>query len=88
MLQSNKQMALFHVNIRWILVMAQIFGLLPVRGVTSHKLENLVFTWCSKRVALALVVIIGSTFTMVMSLYRIFLVGYTLHRMSEFVFIY
>lgn len=84
MSEPTKQVPQLHKDIQYIAVLAQIFGLLPVKGVLSNKLENITFSWSSKRVIISLIVISGSSFLSVTSLFIIFHLGCTLHRLSTF----
>jgi hypothetical protein len=54
-----------------------------VRNAGSDNFQDMIFTWKSKRAVLSLAVIVGSSFTMVMSFYRMCNVGYTLHRLGK-----
>jgi hypothetical protein len=76
-------MSRMHQDIKWIVVLAQFFGLFPVRNAGSDNFQDMMFTWRSKRAVLSLTVIVGSSFTMVMSFYRMCNVGYTLHRLGK-----
>lgn len=52
------------------LILAQIFGLMPVSGITAGKIESVRFLWVSFRTAYALLRIIGALFFIVLQILR------------------
>ncbi|XP_064212686.1 gustatory receptor for sugar taste 64f-like [Tribolium castaneum] len=76
---------LFHHRVKWILLLGQTFGLLPVNGVTSEKC-NLTFSWYSKKVFYSKIIISGSIFMTTTSFYRILNSGYNLTTFGSFIF--
>ncbi|KAJ3653903.1 hypothetical protein Zmor_013129 [Zophobas morio] len=76
----------FHQRVRWVLVMAQSFGLLPVRGVTGENYNDLSFSWYLKRVFYSQVLIFGSCFVAVVAFFRMVYIEYSLSNLSSFIF--
>mgnify|MGYP005985519111 CR=1 FL=1 len=74
----------FHQRVRWVLVMAQSFGLLPVRGVTGENYNDLSFSWYLKRVFYSQVLIFGSCFVAVVAFFRMVYVEYSLSNLSKY----
>lgn len=46
----------FHFAIKNVLVMAQIFGLLPVYGIKDQNIENIKFKWLSYKTIYSIVI--------------------------------
>lgn len=78
-----EKQALLHYDIKWIIAIAQFFGLMPVIGVLSQNPKDLYFCWYSLRALMSLLIISGSTFTMCTAFYRTFINNFTLHQLRE-----
>ncbi|XP_044268801.1 gustatory receptor for sugar taste 64f-like [Tribolium madens] len=82
---NNTQNDLFHHRIKWIVLLGQTFGLLPVNGVTSEKFD-LTFSWYSTKVFYSNIIIFGSILSTTTTFYRIIHSGYNLTTFGSFIF--
>lgn len=60
-----------HQDIKYILLTAQFFGLLPVEGVTSSDVSQLKFRWCTIRVSYAVFLTVPTFILTALAFYRV-----------------
>jgi gustatory receptor len=75
-----------HKSFGKILILAQIFGFLPVQGISGPDFRSSHFSWKSIRVMYAVLTILGTTFITVMQLYKISGKSFDLHEANRLFF--
>lgn len=60
-----------HQEIRYILLTAQFFGVLPVEGVTDNDVNKLKFKWCTIRVFYAFFLTVPTFLLTALAFYRV-----------------
>ncbi|XP_060517071.1 gustatory receptor for sugar taste 64f-like [Cylas formicarius] len=79
----------FHESIRFALVMAQIFGIMPLYGTTvatTKKLQDIKFEWVSLKMVFALFHIIGTLAAGVFCMLKMALHGFVIDETAIMVF--
>lgn len=72
-----------HKSLRFIFVIAQVFGYFPVQGVMDNDVRKIGFTWFSLRVVSSiLTAMLGIIVTLGHIRHIIFIDGYQQHQMS------
>lgn len=60
-----------HQDLKYILLTAQIFGVLPVEGVTDNDVTKLKFRWCTFRVFYSIFLTIPTFVLTALAFYRV-----------------
>lgn len=72
-----------HRSLKWILLLAQCFGQIPVQGITDPDARHLRFMWKSWRVLYCLLNCIGAGILTVFYVYYVVTKGYDLIQLSK-----
>lgn len=76
---------LVHESLKEVLVMSQLFGLLPVRGITQSDPKKLSFTWKAKRVCYTLVLGTLALFVALMAIVHLVFTGVHIRNCSKYI---
>lgn len=72
----------FHKSIAFVLILGQLFGMMPIQGVTGPSYRSLYFTWASFRVLYNILLIIGIIFALYASIYDVILSEANIDKIS------
>ncbi|XP_072399562.1 gustatory receptor for sugar taste 64a-like [Diabrotica undecimpunctata] len=72
-LTKQKVNPTFHYVFRWLFLIMQIFGFMPIQGVFENRLEKVYFTWKSFRTIYAYLTLVGLFFMTADQVTRFFL---------------
>lgn len=67
-----------------IVIIAQLFGLLPIAGLKHNKAKKIVFKWCSFNAIYCHLVIVATFIVVLMSIYDLLLCKLLLQKISTY----
>lgn len=61
-----------HTSMKFVIILANCFALLPVEGATSNNVENVRFRWKSFKILYATVTLLAAMFTLITGIIYLF----------------
>lgn len=80
---SSKRITTTHNVIKFIILIAQCFALLPVDGVTSANVEDLKFKWFTKKSFFTALSFIATLFVVVMGFQHSIILGVKFNQIGK-----
>lgn len=71
-------------QLKYTLMLCQVFGILPVSGVSYDDPLKLKFSWCSWRISYTISLIVVTFFTVFMAFYNLCTSDFNLSNLSKY----